>query len=191
MDWDRREMDRRLLRIAMIVGIIAAFIAMAVGIVGMVSAVRKAALMRNMEMETIMQDAGMPGEAKTMALMVDTRAKSGEKEGGGLIDILTDRQVYFAGLEDAVIAKDTEIFLENMEENGDILLQYEICDKATGEVLETTGLIPAGEHVAWTPGETMESGTYTLSFHEKPFYPYEGEYVALTQGNNEVKITIQ
>ena len=191
MDRDRLEMDRRIVRVAAIIGVIAAVIALVAGMIALVSMNVRKQTERSAETEQIIRETEMPDNARFGALMVDTRSEKGETDGKSLADILSDRQVYFAGIENAVISHDTAICLENMEENGDILMQYEISDKATGEVLETTGLIPAGEQIAWVPGEQLEDGTYTLIFHEKPFYPYEGEYIALTQGNNEVTITIQ
>ena len=125
------------------------------------------------------------------SLMLDTRADGSETDSNNLMELLADREVYFAGIEDAQIDSKTEIYLENMKENDDILMQYVITDKNSGEVYEETGLIPAGSHIAWVPGEKLQNGSYTLIFHEKPFYPYEGEMIALTQGNNEVTITIQ
>ncbi len=140
--------------------------------------------------KAVVADLPQAEEPRNVALVLDTRA-SAEKEEDNLAELLADRQVYFAGIEDATINRQTVIYLENMKENDDILMQYEITDKDTGEVLETTGLIPSGEHVDWIPGEKLADGSYTLVFHEKPFYEYKGEYVALTQGNNEVAIRIQ
>ena len=130
-------------------------------------------------------------ETKTSALVLDTRASGEAAKETSLAEILADRQVYFAGIDDATIGKSTVIYLENMPENDDILMQYQIVDKGSGEILETTGLIPSGESIPWVPGEVLADGSYTLIFMEKPFYEYQGEYIALTQGNNEVNITIQ
>ncbi len=129
-------------------------------------------------------------EPKTGALVLDTRASGEPAEETSLAALLSDRQVYFAGIDDVTISRQSVIYLENLPENDDILMQYEIVNKDTGETLETTGLIPAGERIAWIPGEMLADGSYTLVFKEKPFYEYQGGYFALTQGNNEVSITI-
>ena len=159
----------------MILGIIAGFIVIA-GILALIK--------HNLESEG-------QTEPTHGSMMLDTRADRAGEDGNELADLLADREVYFAGIEDAEISDSTEILLENMKENDDILMQYIITDKDTGEVYEETGLIPAGSHIAWVPGKQLKSGSYTLIFHEKPFYPYEGDMIALTQGNNEVTITIQ
>ena len=191
MERDGFEMDKSIVRAGAVIGIIAGVIALVVGIIALFSMKDGKGAARDLAEKMPVQDTAVPEPARMGALMVDTRAEKGESDGKSLIDILGDRQVYFAGIENAVISSDTVISLENMEENEDILMQYEITDKESGEVLETTGLIPAGEQVAWKPGEKLKTGTYTLVFHEMPFFPFEGEYVALTQGNNEVTITIQ
>ena len=191
MERERIELDRRIMRISAVVGALAAIVALVVGVVALVSMNVKRTTADNVEAEPIVREVTVSESAGVGSLMVDTRSEKGGEKRGSLADILADRQVYFAGIENATISRDTVIYLENMEENGDILMQYKISDKATGEVLESTGLIPSGEQVAWSPGEKLKEGTYTLIFHEKPFYPYEGDYVALTQGNNEVTITIE
>lgn len=189
-DKERLEKYKRISRIAVIVGIISVIAAVMIGIIGFVVSGSNLAS-RSTEPEQMIEDLEEADGFRNAALMVDTRAKGSEAEKGSLAELLADRQVYFAGIEDAVISEDTVIYLENLKENGDILIQYEVIDKENGESLETTGLIPSGEHVAWVPGEALEKGTHTLILHESPFYPYEGEYFALTQGNNEVTFTIQ
>ena len=191
MDRESYERNKRIMRIAAVTGILASIAGVVVGIIALVSMAMEKQRARNVEIERIFQEAESPADIGIGSLMVDTRSEKGKGAGGSLADLLADRQVYFAGIENATISQDTVIYLENMEENDDILMQYEITDKETDEVLETTGLIPAGEQVAWTPGEKLKAGTYTLIFHEKPFYPYDGDYAALTQGNNEVVFTIQ
>lgn len=131
--------------------------------------------------------------AKEGNLTIDTR--SGEKEEeASLADVLKDRQVFFSGIEDAVISKETKVYLENPKENQDILMKYEVIDKESGEVVETTDLIPAGESVTWMAGEVLTIGEHTLIFHEMPYYPWEeaeNGYYPLTQGNNEVVFAVK
>lgn len=127
-------------------------------------------------------------------LIIDTRSSDEKKGTSDLVEALKDRQVFFAGIEDAVITKSTTIFLENVEENEDILMKYDIVDKETGETLESTGLIPAGEHIEWKAGEVLSEGEHTLIFRETPYFPWEEAqdgYVQLTQANNEVILTVQ
>ncbi len=122
-------------------------------------------------------------------MVLDTRSTTDQAKKNSP---LASRSVYFAGIEDAALAKDSQIALDNLPENEDFLLKYEITDTATGELVFETDLIPSGERVLWTPGETLAPGTYKLSFLEKPFYKDEktGEYTPLTSGNNVVTIVI-
>ncbi len=96
-----------------------------------------------------------------------------------------------SGIEDTVIGPETVVQLDNREENIDFLLRYEIYDTGTGELVFETDLIPSGQHIDWVPGETLEPGEYTLNFLQIPYYPDpSGEYVALTQGSNQVNLAI-
>ncbi len=122
-------------------------------------------------------------------LVVDTRAtdaRTAEPEA----DPLSGRNVYFSGIEDAVISRETVVQLDNREENLDFLLRYEIYD-GDGSLVFETGLIPSGQHVDWVPGETLEAGEHTLSFLQIPYYvDGAGEYVGLTQGSCQVTLAI-
>ena len=140
------------------------------------------------------------------ALVIKHKADSEYAKGGVVLDDrsnsdptqqtvneeLANRQVYFSGIDDATISKQTVVYLENLPENGDFLMQYEITDTDTGKVIEKTGLIPSGEHVDWIPGETLEAGEYHLNFREIPYYQIgEDDYMTLTTGNNQVTFVIQ
>ena len=134
-----------------------------------------------MEAETVSSRGGMT---------VDARATDGPgKEAPP--NPLADRSIYFSGIEDTVIGPETVVQLDNREENIDFLLRYEIYDTGTGELVFETDLIPSGQHIDWVPGETLEPGEYTLNFLQIPYYPDpSGEYVALTQGSNQVNLAI-
>ncbi len=125
-------------------------------------------------------------------LLLDDRAVDREESAGGKEDALKDRNVYFAGFMDAVLSKDSTVRLENLPQNGDFLLQYLISDKDSGEGVFETDLIPSGQCVVWTPGETLEPGTYHLEFLMVPYYvDGDGNCSALTSGSNEVCYQIQ
>lgn len=120
-------------------------------------------------------------------LLLDDRAVNREEAAGGKEDALRDRNVYFAGFMDAVLSENSTVRLENLPQNGDFLLQYIISDKDSGEGVFETDLIPSGQCVVWTPGETLEAGTYHLEFLMVPYYvDGDGNYSALTSGSNEV-----
>lgn len=120
-------------------------------------------------------------------LLLDDRAVDREDAAGGKEDALKDRNVYFAGFMDAVLSESSTVRLENLPQNGDFLLQYIISDKDSGEGVFETDLIPSGQCVVWTPGETLEAGTYHLEFLMIPYYVDEdGNCSALTSGSNEV-----
>lgn len=128
----------------------------------------------------------IPGQG---GLVVDTRAtdiQAAESEA----DPLAGRNVYFSGIEDAAISRETVVQLDNREENLDFLLRYEIYD-GDGELVFETDLIPSGQHVDWVPGETLGVGVHTLSFLQIPYYvDGAGEYVSLTQGSCQVTLAI-
>lgn len=129
-------------------------------------------------------------ESSPGGMVVDTRAA---QDGGGesAENPLAGRSVYFSGIEDAAIGRETVVQLDNREENLDFLLRYEIYDAGTGDLVFETDLIPSGQHIDWVPGETLEPGEYTLDFLQIPYYPDpSGEYISLTQGSNQVTLAI-
>lgn len=133
---------------------------------------------------------GGEAESSPGGMVVDTRAA---QDGGGesAENPLAGRNVYFSGIEDAAIGRETVVRLDNREENLDFLLRYEIYDAGTGKLVFETDLIPSGQHIDWVPGETLEPGEYTLDFLQIPYYPDpSGEYVGLTQGSNQVTLAI-
>ncbi len=109
---------------------------------------------------------------------------------------LANRYVYYAGLEDSVIKKDTAVYLENLKKNEDIFMAYEVYDDKGNLVFETN-LIPSGEFIRWIPGENFESGEYEFSIKHIPYYGFTDEkgnidYVALAyQPINVVKLIIK
>ena len=104
---------------------------------------------------------------------------------------LFGRNVYFSGLSDSVLNKDTVVYLENLVDNQpDIYMQYEIIDKATGNLVYKTDLIPAGEMIVWVAADVLSPGAYDLIFRETPFWENGENYIQLTGGENEVHFTI-
>lgn len=127
-----------------------------------------------------------PGQG---GLVVDTRAAD-TQAAGPVADPLAGRNVYFSGIEDAAISRETVVQLENQEENLDFLLRYEIYD-GDGELVFGTDLIPSGQHVDWVPGETLGAGVHTLSFLQIPCYvDGAGECISLTQGSCQATLAI-
>lgn len=121
-------------------------------------------------------------------LSIDNRATDKEKTGG--VSALSGRQVYYAGLEDCVIGPKTVVYLENLEENVDIYMKYEVT--VDGKLVFETDLIPPGEYVEWLPAEVLEAGkTYEVYLKETPYYEEsEGNFLALTSPTNMVNITV-
>lgn len=133
------------------------------------------------------------GDSVNKDLCMDVRAVPKGEDKDDLAKILADMQVYFCGIEDAVINDSSVVYLENDKENKGIYMRYVITDKDTGEVLEVTDLISAGDCVEWVPGEKLSKGEHTLIFNEAPFFQWkeaENGYVPLTQANNEVVFTV-
>lgn len=120
-------------------------------------------------------------------IQIDTRATDEEKAANPL----ANRQVFFSGINDADVNAKTVVYLENLPENEDFYMTYQVEDKDSGEIVFETGLIPAGEHVEWTIGDSLSVGEHNLIFHEKPFWlDAEGNKVPLTSGNNEAVFTV-
>lgn len=122
---------------------------------------------------------------------VDTRATSQIEEMFKGQE--NERDVYFAGINDAVINEKTKVLLENLPENEDYLMKYEIYNVDTDEKVFETDLIPSGSHIVWMAGEDLgEAGTYNLLFVESPFAPLDdGTYEPLTVGRNTVTFTVR
>lgn len=116
------------------------------------------------------------------------------QDGADLKSALAGRQVYFSGLEDSIIDSATPVFLENLPENGEILMKYRVTNQNTGEVIFKSDMISSGSHAEWIPGETLPAGEYCFSIHATPYFPFgDGEdgFVSLTAADNVVYFTIQ
>ena len=128
-------------------------------------------------------------EPKKMGnVVIDTGAT--DEETQSIINELSGRYVEFAGISDATINRQSVIRLENLASNEGMLMKFIITDTKTNEVVKETDMIPAGQHIDWCPGETIEPGEYTWSFKQIPYYPVNGDYMELTTGNNLATFTI-
>ena len=115
-------------------------------------------------------------------------AETGETEENPL----SGRNIYFSGVEDAVIGMDDIVRLENSMDNGDFLMKYEVYEAGEGKLVYESGLIPSGESVDWMPGESLGAGEHTLTYLQIPCYPDgEGNYISLTRGSCQAWIKIK
>ena len=122
-------------------------------------------------------------------LTVDTR-QTEEKRDDPMKDIAS-RNVFFAGIEDAAFAGNGQIALENLPENKDFLMKYEIVNRDTGELVFKTVLITSGNRIYFDPYSVLRPGIYHLSFVETPYALIIGEYIELTGASNTVTIELQ
>lgn len=120
-------------------------------------------------------------------MSIDTRATDEEIANKG-ID-LSERNIFFAGIEDSVIRKGDLVSLENLKENEDFLMKYTLLDEEECLMFETD-LIPSGQRVYWDPSVNLKVGDHKVTFIEQPYMESEGEYIPLTSGRNIVSITI-
>ena len=122
-------------------------------------------------------------------LVIDTNATDEERKQE---NPLSNRLVYFAGIDDTSFDRTGSIELLNLPENEDFLMRYIVTDLATNEQIFETDLIPSGQRVYWTPGETLPAGEYDIAFTEMPYaLSADGkDYVPLTQGRNVIKLII-
>lgn len=122
-------------------------------------------------------------------ISVDTRATSETNQV--IEDSLGNRQVFFAGIEDLDISMTTSVLLENLPENEDILMKYEIYNSETEDLIFETDLIPSGEHVEWVPGRNLDKGEYQITMVETPYYPNgDDTYMPLTVGSNVLSLVL-
>lgn len=105
---------------------------------------------------------------------------------------LANRSVSFVGMDDCTIKTGDSIKLENLPENQDFYLKFQITDTETGKDVYSTDLIPSGQSVMWVPSENLDKGVHHLAFLQLPYWKNpSGEYIPLTAGNNEVALTIE
>lgn len=105
---------------------------------------------------------------------------------------LSGRNIYFSGVEDAVIGMDGIVRLENNMENGDFLMKYEVYEAEGGELVYESGLIASGGSVDWMPGKSLGAGEHTLTYLQIPCYTDgEGNYISLTRGSCQAWIRIK
>ncbi len=105
-------------------------------------------------------------------------------------DPLSNRQVYYAGFDDFTVGEGNVVYLENLRENEDIFMAYEIY--VGDELIHKTGLIPSGQYSEWIPATDMNAGTYQISIKNVPYYSYNGTdyFVLAYQPINTVQMTI-
>ncbi len=103
---------------------------------------------------------------------------------------LADRQVYYAGFDDFTVKEGNIVYLENLKENGDIFMSYEIY--VDDKLVHKTGLIPSGQYSEWIPADEITPGEYDISIKNIPYYSYNGTdfFVLAYQPVNTVKMTI-
>lgn len=120
-------------------------------------------------------------------LIIDENATDKAKENQQA-DPLSERMVYFAGIEDCTINQQSIVYLENLPENEDFLMKYQIFE---GEkLIYETDLIPSGMHIEWKAAEDLSVGEHKLDLKEVPYYQADGNYIELTSGVNAVVITV-
>lgn len=119
---------------------------------------------------------------------VDTRATDEEMKTE---EDLSQRSIFFAGIEDTTVTKGQKIALENLEGNRDFLMRYIVKDADTDKTIFETDLIPSGERVYFDPSSVLSPGEYDIAFIEQPYMPQGEDYIPLTVGRNVVKITVK
>ncbi len=120
------------------------------------------------------------------------RAEAGDgktEENGG--NTLSGRNIYFSGVEDAVIGMDGVVRLENSMENGDFLMKYEVYEAEGGELVYESGLLASGGSVDWMPGGSLGAGEHLLTYLQIPCYmDGEGNCISLTRGSCQAWLKI-
>ena len=103
---------------------------------------------------------------------------------------LSDRNVFFAGFDNFTVGQDNVVYFENLKENDDIFMAYEVY--LGDELIHKTGLIPSGTYSQWTPARDLKPGSYDISIKNVPYYSFDGvNYDKLSyQPVNNVSVTI-
>ena len=122
-------------------------------------------------------------------LVIDTTAESYTSEA---VKELEGMNTNFYGIPDGSVSKSSSILLRNPEENGEIYMEYTIVNEANNEEVLKTDLIESGKAVEWCPGEKLETGTYTFSFIEQPYYKLKSsdDWIKLARSKFHVTIEI-
>lgn len=133
---------------------------------------------------------GKGKRSETWGGSVRVEVGAGEREENE--NPLSGRNIYFSGVEDAVIGMDGVVRLENNVENGNFLMKYEVYEAEGGELVYESGLLASGESVDWMPGISLGAGEYTLTYLQIPCYTDgEGNYISLTRGSCQAWIKIR
>ena len=100
---------------------------------------------------------------------------------------LKDLYVTYSGITDATINEDTIVQLENLEENGDIVIKFTV--KEGNKVIHDTDYVASGKHLNWEAGKDLTKGEHTLTLIQTPKIMVDGKYVPLTSGTCEFVLT--
>ena len=100
---------------------------------------------------------------------------------------LEDLYVTYAGITDATISEDTVVQLENLEENGDIVMMFEIYEN--GKLIHSTDYVESGKYLSWNAGKELSVGDHNLQLVQIPKIMVNDEYVPLTSGTCEFVLT--
>jgi len=127
----------------------------------------------------------------TQGMVIDSRSTS--EKPAEVDNPLASRQIFFAGFDDIYASEESVVCLENLPENEDFFIRYEILEKSGDKenIVFETDLIPAGEHIEWIPSEFLEPGDYELTFVQTPFVEINGKWTELTTAGNDVKLSLK
>jgi len=97
--------------------------------------------------------------------------------------------VTYSGITDNVIVEQTTVELENLKENGGIVMKFEVYEK--DKLIYKTDYIKSGTHVNWEAGKDLSKGEHTLRIVQVPQIKVDGKWVPLTSGTCECVLTKQ
>lgn len=128
---------------------------------------------------------------ETQGMVIDSRSTS--EKVAEVNNPLSSRQIFFAGFDDIYASEESVVCLENLPENDDFFIRYEILMKRGDKekLVFETDLIPSGEHIEWIPSESLEPGDYDLTFVQTPYVEINGKWTELTTAGNDVKLCLK
>lgn len=97
--------------------------------------------------------------------------------------------VTYSGITDNVIVEQSTVELENLKENGDIVMKFEVYEK--DKLIYETDYIKSNTHVNWEAGKDLSKGEHTLRIVQIPQIKVDDKWVPLTSGTCECVLTRQ
>ncbi len=109
--------------------------------------------------------------------------QNGEENADKKKNPLDGLYVTYSGITDATIEERSVVELKNLEENGDIIMKFEVYEGS--KLVFSSDYIKSGEHINWEAGKDLSVGEHVLTVKQTPQIEVDGEFIPLTTGSCE------